>query len=815
MRPRFLGIILVLFGMIACESRIHRLLESPPPPNIRLGVTLTPASITVVRGAEREVAATVVRVGDGGGQIAVSIEGLPTGVTARVVTTATPDGATAAITVRADLGAAPGNYTMTVFGKASGVTNGTGLLVLSVVDPPDYSIGLSQPAVTIARGGIARVTVGVSRTNIPVPLAFSLTGQNGIRGSFAQNPLTGDTTDAIIAVDADVAPGTYEVAVRGVADGVTRSAPITVRVTSDPLQVIASGGLAGAQLATVTQELIVNRATYGGALSLTAEGLPVGVVASIQPPSAGGNTATLSLAIGGSTAPGTYPITIRASGNGVPDATAELTLTVSAASIALSVSPGVVTLAAGGSVVADLMIERRAFAGPVMVQSESVPAGVTVAFDSTSLLGNRARATVSVASSVVPGAYAVKVRAVPVGLSDGAAQVASIALTVRPPGSAGAVVLDWSRCRPPKLVAMQDGSGAWTPLTSTEGLYIGDVGGPVGGFAFVDADNGLSVRYMTLAELTGAPLEMCKPVGTRVVHGTGIHIVTGEAHAYSLGGGLGTSSLAQPRFAIVGVRDGVHDLVATLTLNGGSAGRAVIRRDIVVGANPDTLAPVQVMGPEGTNLVSLSPITVAGSVTSGESFSTMTNLLTTAACTVNPLRAGQGVTFTGTGGASFPSTPYGLLPELLRPTDFYLYEIAVASPRGTRTSSVAFRSPVVGTLPFAPELANSTVSTLPGSYKRLQAALGGLPAVYNRTVSLHYGDARTSVSVVATRGYLDATSAVLAAPDLSAVSGWPDGAGVPASTAGNWRVTAEGSSSEGSACVQNRTTFSGTRVGVF
>src|SRR6187549_3759494 len=159
MRLRKLCAVATLLGLVACEEKIHRLLEAPPPPNVRLSVTVQPSSLTLPRGAQLDLTATVVRVGDGGGAVSVVVEGLPAGITANVVTTPGPTGATATISMRATVGAAVGSYSLTVRSRAADVTDATSLLVLTVIDPPDVAINLSQPSLTIARGGIARVGI--------------------------------------------------------------------------------------------------------------------------------------------------------------------------------------------------------------------------------------------------------------------------------------------------------------------------------------------------------------------------------------------------------------------------------------------------------------------------------------------------------------------------------------------------------------------------------------------------------------------------------------------------------------------------------
>jgi hypothetical protein len=208
-------------------------------------------------------------------------------------------------------------------------------------------------------------------------------------------------------------------------------------------------------------------------------------------------------------------------------------------------------------------------------------------------------------------------------------------------------------------------------------------------------------------------------------------------------------------------------------------------------------------------------LSVSGAVSAGEVFVSSSSLMTTAACTVNPLRTQAPFTFTTSGGSTFSLGLAGLPASSLRPSDFYLAAMTISGVNYSRTSTIAFQNLALHTLTFAPVLAAPTVTELPGAYKRLQVAVGALSQTFNQAIALQYGDGRGLISLSATRGYFDASTGTLTVPDLSAIAGWPSNAGVPSGGSGTWRVVAEGATSEGSACVENRMTFTGTRSGAY
>jgi hypothetical protein len=109
---------------------------------------------------------------------------------------------------------------------------------------------------------------------------------------------------------------------------------------------------------------------------------------------------------------GIYPLTIRASGTGVSDDTATLTLVITGTGvpmIGVRISADFL-MAAGTSETAPVTISRSNFAGPVTLAVTDIPEGISMAFRPDTVYGNVANATITVANSVAPGFYVVTVR---------------------------------------------------------------------------------------------------------------------------------------------------------------------------------------------------------------------------------------------------------------------------------------------------------------------------------------------------------------------------------------------------------------------
>ena len=189
---RHYNLLILVLAAGGCGS-IDKFLEGNQPADARLRVALQSSAVSVEQGSEAIVPVTVTRVGEYSGPVAISVEGVPFGVTAEVGSASTIGAETSApLTIRVSATAAPGSYTMLVRSHADPIpVDGSAALALTVTQPPAYALSLSLPGLTIARGGVAPVTVQLSRINYSAPVTLSLTGIPGITASFGTNPVPG------------------------------------------------------------------------------------------------------------------------------------------------------------------------------------------------------------------------------------------------------------------------------------------------------------------------------------------------------------------------------------------------------------------------------------------------------------------------------------------------------------------------------------------------------------------------------------------------------------------------------------------------
>lgn len=493
----------------------------------------------------------------------VSVEELPKGVTATVGSMVTTGAATTlTLTRRADASADLVSAGLRIRGKDVSLPDATASLFVTVTVPPDFALTLSRPSLTIVSGGVAPLGVKIVRTNFSQPIAFSIVGAPGISVTSPAS-VTGDSAELMVAVAASVTPGTYSVSVRGTGTGAgDRNAPLTVVVSPDRLQLISGPALSATQASSVTMPILVNRNAYADLVTLLAEGLPAGITASFQPSAPSGTSTVMTLAVGPAVIPGNYPIVIRGTGAGIPDVTTSFTLTVTAATVAISLNPSTVSPLQGTTSTSTVTITRTRFTGPVHLTAEGAPAGLLVVPQPAVTSGGSASLAITASNAVPTGQYDISIRARPEGLSASAIQTASLTVVVRAaPVGVGNVLLDWSMCTSPDWVAYRDGTGAWTQVIPLAGVVRFNVASTRGAFAWVHKDKSVTTRFMTQAELVARPIDMCvlEP-RTKAITGTAEHSNASEQFTYQLGWGSGLSTGANPRFVISGVRDGKHDL---------------------------------------------------------------------------------------------------------------------------------------------------------------------------------------------------------------------------------------------------------------
>jgi hypothetical protein len=232
-------------------------------------------------------------------------------------------------------------------------------------------------------------------------------------------------------------------------------------LTASPTTVSVAQG--GSKTTTVSTTV---SGGFNSAVSLSATGLPAGVTASFSPTSIaapGSGSSTLTFSASSTATIGTSTVTINASGGGISHSTT-VSLTVSATAtpdFTLSASPASVSVAAGGTGTSSISTSVSvSFNSAVSLSASGLPAGVTAAFNPTSIAApgsGSSTLTFSASSTATVGTSTITVNASGGGIS----HTTTISLTISSGGTTTQILGN---------PGFENGSTSPAPWTVTAGV---------------------------------------------------------------------------------------------------------------------------------------------------------------------------------------------------------------------------------------------------------------------------------------------------------------------------------------------------------
>ncbi|MES2303961.1 MAG: hypothetical protein V4558_00540 [Gemmatimonadota bacterium] len=544
---------------------------------------------------------------------------------------------------------------------------------------------------------------------------------------------------------------------------------------------------------------------FTGSVTLAVEGLPAGVSAPNVVVASGATSALVTFtATAGATTGASSPI-IRATATGVSAQTATVSLTVTQTVVdqpgfTFAVNPAAVTIIAGQAGAATVDLTRSGgFAGAVTITS-TVPAGITVTPTPASVTTNQGSLAIAVAGGTAAGNYTVTVRGNATGQTERTAALA-VTVTAAPAGGAGNTT--WTFCPTfgvPLWVAVQDGAGAWTRVTGAGNAYSFDINAAKGGIAYLLTEapgTGLYLFYGTKAELQARGGQLC-PAGTgatRTVNATLAGMPTLSQALLGLGNAVATVTAPTTAAQWLKVQPGNVDLIAglsTLTIGGAGAtftpSRMLTRR----GINPADNASLGTLDFNGAE----SFVPTTATVTLNNSGGEFTAIVESYATANNSFAT----YFIDAGAVGTVRTISGVPGAKQIAGDLHFINVSAVpslDPNNTATRNVGllFNTMANKTMTFGPALTIPTVTVLAAApTARLQASYP-VQAEYNRYFTADFQQTTNNrrAQVQMTSGWLaGAGTAILGAPDLSAVAGWNNAWGLVAGNAVHWTVAATG-----------------------
>ncbi|HEY5545147.1 MAG TPA: hypothetical protein VIK50_03760 [Gemmatimonadaceae bacterium] len=190
-----------------------------PPPPASYALILTAPTLSIAQATSSGPATTVYLLRTSfTATVTLSVENLPTGVTASLSPASPISDSVWQLWLHATGNAPTGTFTnVLVRGVASGLTDRTASLTLTIAEAP-FVLTLSSPALSIVQGGsTATTTVNVVRHTITGPVTLYVDDGNycgvmppGVTAAFAPSSATGNSSELTLTLSAAAEPGVYE-----------------------------------------------------------------------------------------------------------------------------------------------------------------------------------------------------------------------------------------------------------------------------------------------------------------------------------------------------------------------------------------------------------------------------------------------------------------------------------------------------------------------------------------------------------------------------------------------------------------------------
>jgi pseudomonalisin len=299
------------------------------------------SSGSVVAGSTKAFTMTTAVVGAFTSAVALSVSGLPKGVTGAFSPTSitSPSNGSSTLTLTAASSATVGTAALTVTGSGGGVTK-TAAVSLTVTAPaPAIALTSNTVSANLAAGGRTGVTLTTTAQNFSAAIALSVTGlPKGVTAAFSPttiaSPGSGSSTLTLTAA-AGAAAGPATVTVTATGGGATKTLALSLTIPAAnfaPVGPVSSPNSVTVKVGGKTQASISGATLSGFAstITLSVTGLPKGVTATFEPALIAANSksgSTLTLTAASSAVAGKTNLTISATGGGVTK-TEALVLTV-------------------------------------------------------------------------------------------------------------------------------------------------------------------------------------------------------------------------------------------------------------------------------------------------------------------------------------------------------------------------------------------------------------------------------------------------------------------------------------------------------
>lgn len=206
-----------------------------------------PGAITVSQGATGSDTVIITRPGYNGA-VALSLDGAPTGVTAAFAPASmtSESGISSTLTLTVASTTVPGTYPLTIRGQASGRSDQTASLTLTVTAGTSFGMSASSAAVSVVQGGSAVDTIRVTRAGFTGTIGMSTRdAPTGLTVTFNPADVIDSVTVATVNASSSVPAGTDTITIVATPSGNLRGAHLASEVTIPLIVTVAPQSISG------------------------------------------------------------------------------------------------------------------------------------------------------------------------------------------------------------------------------------------------------------------------------------------------------------------------------------------------------------------------------------------------------------------------------------------------------------------------------------------------------------------------------------------------------------------------------------------
>jgi hypothetical protein len=307
----------------------------------------------------------------------------------------------------------------------------------------------------------------------------------------------------------------------------------------------------------------LGRTGFDGPVTLAVEGtLPEGVSVSYSPRiiQAGSTTSRVRFIATGAVNPGTFNVTLRATGDGVADKVVDLEVTVTVTGSFTLGTLGTVKVAQGGGDDATILLTRNeGNASSVALSITGLPDGLVGSFTQSPTTERAVTLRLTATVGVAPGTYNLTITGAAAGFPT--SPTTQVTVTVIAPPSTVGVSLPFCSASLPVWFAYQNEGFGWQRVTATGNAFNFAATQKVAIAYVLQFGSNLQTTlfFATRTELQALSDRDCD--GVKTLTGTIVGLTAGQASVVVMGANAATTTTGN--FTLQGVNARPLDIVAT------------------------------------------------------------------------------------------------------------------------------------------------------------------------------------------------------------------------------------------------------------